>query len=138
MSRRDEIFPSKYLKASDLNGKAINVVVTLAARETLKTPAGKEQDKIVLSFKGAKKTLPLNQTNYDSVALIAGSDDWDTWPGVGLQLYPWQVEMHGEMKPCVRIRSPEQGELRKLQAPATPPPAKASGGDDDMDKPIPF
>jgi hypothetical protein len=138
MSRRDEVFPSKYLKESDLNGKPINVEIALAAKETLKTPAGKEQDKVVLSFKGAKKSLPLNMCNFDSVAEIAGTDDWDQWPGVRLQLYPWKVEMHGEMKPCVRIRSPEQGELRKLQAPATPPPAKANGGDSDMDKPIPF
>jgi hypothetical protein len=138
MSRRDEIFPSRYLKASDLNGKAINVVIALAAKETLKTPAGKEQEKVVLSFKGAKKSLPLNMTNFDAVAAIAGSDDWDTWPGVGLQLYPWKVEMKGEVKPCVRIRSPEQGELKPLPAPSVTPPAKANGGDSDMDKPIPF
>jgi hypothetical protein len=138
MSRRDEIFPSKYLRANDLGGKSINVVIAAAAKETLKAPTGKEQDKVVLSFKGAKKSLPLNMTNFDAVAAIAGTDDWDTWPGVGLQLYPWEVEMHGEIKPCVRVRSPQQGELKPL-ATATKRPAKATPSDDaDMDAPIPF
>ncbi len=57
MAKRDEVFPSKYLKASDLNGKPIVVVIESAALETLKTLEGKEQTKTVLYFKGAKKSL---------------------------------------------------------------------------------
>ena len=64
MAKRDEVFPSKYLKASDLSGKPITVTIESATLETLKTLDGKEQPKTVLGFKGARKTLPLNATNW--------------------------------------------------------------------------
>ncbi len=43
MAKRDEVFPSKYLKAADLDGKPITVPIESAPEETLKTPDGKEQ-----------------------------------------------------------------------------------------------
>ena len=39
---RDEAFPSKYLKATDLNGKALCVTIERAPLEILKNPEGKE------------------------------------------------------------------------------------------------
>ena len=44
MAKRDEVFPSKYLKASDLNGKPIEVLIERADQETLKTPDGQRAD----------------------------------------------------------------------------------------------
>jgi len=48
MAKRDEVFPSKYLKAADLNGKPLTVTITSAVQEKLKTPEGVEQVKTVL------------------------------------------------------------------------------------------
>ena len=48
--KRDEVFPSKYLKATDLNGKALRVTIERAPLEILKNPEGKEQSKTVLHF----------------------------------------------------------------------------------------
>ena len=81
MATRDEVFPSKYLKAADLGGKPITVLIERADEETLKTPEGREDVKTVFSFKGAKKALPLNMTNWDSVAEITGEGDTARWPG---------------------------------------------------------
>ena len=53
--KRDDIFPSKYLKAADLKGKPIAVTIESAPTETLKNTEGKEQRKTVLYFAGAKK-----------------------------------------------------------------------------------
>ena len=65
--KRDEVFPSKYLKCSDLNGQAMHgVSIDHATYETLKGTDGKETQKMVLYFKNAKKALPLNATNYDA------------------------------------------------------------------------
>lgn len=58
--KKDEVFPNKWLKCADLQGKPITVTIESAPLETLKSPDGKEQDKIVLYFAGAKKALPLN------------------------------------------------------------------------------
>ena len=72
--KRDDVFPSKYLKAADLNGKPVTVTIKSAPYETLKNPEGKEQGKTVLYFVGGKKALPLNVVNWDSVAAICGDD----------------------------------------------------------------
>ena len=87
--KKDDVFPSKYLKCYDLQGRPITVTIERAPLETLKSPDGKEQDKIVLYFRGAKKALPLNVTNWDACAEICGEDTED-WPGHQIELYPDQ------------------------------------------------
>ena len=78
--KRDDVFPSKYLKCADLNGKPIPVVIEAAHYETLKNPEGKEQQKIVLYFVGSKKALPLNVTNFNAV-VDATAEQKRPWPG---------------------------------------------------------
>ena len=68
---------------------------------------------LVLSFKGAKKALPLNMTNWDSVAEITGEGDTARWPGHALELYPTTTTMQGKTVPCIRIRAHAQRELPK-------------------------
>ena len=53
--KRYDVFPSKYLKATDLNGKALCVTIERAPLVILKNPEGKEQSKTVLHFVKAKK-----------------------------------------------------------------------------------
>jgi hypothetical protein len=133
MAKRDEIFPSKYLKASDLNGKPVTVTIESATLEALKTLDGKEQTKTVLSFRGAKKLLPLNVTNWDSVADVTGEDDSDDWRGHSIELYATTTTMGGKVMDCIRIRAPEQRELK-----AKPTPTQKPLPDDDMNDDIPF
>src|SRR4051812_9333022 len=101
MAKRDEVFPSKYLKDTDLNGKPIPVTIQSASLETLKTFEGKEQTKTVLYFKGAKKSLPLNATNWDAVAAITGEDDTERWPGHAIEIYPTTTTMQGKPVGCI-------------------------------------
>ena len=133
MAKRNVVFPSKYLKASDLNGKPVDRSIESAPLETLKTLEGKEQTKTVLYFKGAKKGLPLNLTNWDAVADATGEDDTDRWPGHRIELYPTTTTMQGKTVDCIRIRPPAQRELPKVNPPAPKPPVA-----DDMDDEIPF
>lgn len=138
MAKRDDVFPSKYLKAADLNGKPLTVTIVSAPLETLKNPEGREQSKIVLYLRGTKKMMPLNVTNFDSVADIAGGDT-DSWPGCQIELYPAKTEMKGKTVDCIRIRAPEQAELPKAKAAATKRrPIKKTGDDLSMDDEIPF
>ena len=133
--KRDDIFPSKYLKAADLAGKPVVVTITSADLEHLKNGSGEEQAKTVLSFAGGKKTLPLNMTNWDSVADICGDDTAD-WVGKRIELYPTTTTLKGEVKPCIRIRPPPQRELPALKPHPVAPAAPAKRGD--MDDEIPF
>jgi hypothetical protein len=74
---RNEVFPGKYLKADDLKGKACVATIESAPYVTLKGLDGNETKKIVLHFKNAQKTLPLNATNFDAVCDATGCPDTD-------------------------------------------------------------
>jgi hypothetical protein len=135
--KRHEVFPSKYLKAVDLNGKAICVTIEKAPLEILKNPEGKQEAKTVLHFVKGTKMLPLNQVNWDSVAEICG-DDTEEWPGKGIELYPWTTEVKGKTTPCIRVRAPEQRELptaNPKKAVKKPEPPSLSY---EMDDEVPF
>jgi hypothetical protein len=93
---RDEVFPSRYLKAADLKGKPRTVTIESAPYETLKSLDGKETHKIVLYFKNAEKALPLNATNFDAVCNATGCPDTEDWPGQRIELYPTRTTMGGK------------------------------------------
>jgi hypothetical protein len=129
--KREDVFPSKYLKAADLNGQAKIVTIERASYETLRAPDGKEQGKTVLYFRNARKALPLNMTNFDAVSQIVGDDETDNWIGHHIELFPDKTSMAGKMLDCVRIRAPTQAPLRKQTATKSPPP-------EGLDDEIPF
>jgi hypothetical protein len=143
MVTRDELFPSKYLKAADLAGKPWVLKIKAAPIETLKDMRGGESRKCVLHFVGVKKSMPLNMTNFVSVAEIAG-DDTDMWPGHEVQLYPSRTQMAGETVDCVRIRKPPEPGLSLVSsrapapAPKPAPTVPATTDEDDMADKIPF
>jgi hypothetical protein len=130
--KRDEVFPSKYLKASDLNGKPIVVTIESAPLEVLKNPEGKEQHKTVLYFKGAKKALPLNVGNWDAVAEICG-EDTDDWSGGKIELYAAKTHMGGKVVDCIRVRAPSDAAAK-----IAPPTKAAEPEAEDMNDAIPF
>ena len=72
---RDEVFPSKYLKAADLKDKPRIVTIERAPYETLKGLDGKENPRVVLYFENVAKSLPLNSTNFDAVCNATGCPD---------------------------------------------------------------
>lgn len=100
------MFPSKYLKASDLNGKPRKLKIIEANPEILKTLDGREQRKIVLYFDNFQKMLPLNATNFDSVADITNEPDTDNWAGHEIVVYPDRTTMGGKTVDCVRVKPP--------------------------------
>jgi len=134
MAKRSEVFPSKYLKASDLAGKPLVVEIERAPTETLGS-GGDAEKKTVLCFRNGVKPLPLNMTNWDAVAAIAGGDT-DDWPRHLLELYPTTTELKGKVVDCIRIRAPRQKEQKAKAAPEVP--ANNEDKDDDMDDDIPF
>ncbi len=113
---RDQAFPSKYLKAADLKGKPFTVTIDRAPFEMLKGLDGEEQHKTVLHFRGTEKMMPLNSTNWDSVAEITGCPDSDDWPGQRIELYPTKTHLGGKQVDCIRIRRPASNGSMQVQA----------------------
>jgi hypothetical protein len=131
---RDEVFPSKYLKAADLKGKARTVTIERAPYETLKGLDGKENQKIVLYFENVPKSLPLNGTNFDAVCDATDCPDTEDWPGQRIELYPTKTPMGGQLVDCIRIRRPSS----RPTAAAAPPPPPTLKPASDMNDEIPW
>jgi hypothetical protein len=134
--KREDLFPSKYLKCADLKGRPHVVQIKDAPIETLKSPSGEEQRKVVLYFNGTKKALPLNLTNYDSVATVVGSEETNNWPGARIELFPSSTMLGSKVVECVRIRKPQE-ELA-VSAPPSKPTTSSELVDEMDDQTIPF
>lgn len=105
----DQVFPSNYIKASDLKGRAVPVVIAEATIEKLG-----EDRKLVLKFQGKEKGLVTNKTNANRIAYLYGNDT-DGWIGREIILYAELVDFQGKTVEAIRIRPPEKRE------PATTP-----------------
>lgn len=126
-------FPSKYLKASDLNDKPFALTMDRVAIEEV----GKQQDeRPVLYFIKAEKGLVLNKTNSNIIAKLYG-DDTDSWRGQRIELYPTMVDFGGEQVEAIRVRAPRAPQGQQMPAPPPPPPPPADHYHD-IDDEIPF
>jgi hypothetical protein len=141
--KRDDVFQTRYLKASDLAGRPRIFTIEEAPLLTLKNTKGEEQQKTVLVFAGEKKSLPLNMTNWDAVADICGGDTED-WPGGKVELYPTKTSMGGKTVDCIRIRAPKSSPKTPKPAPRVPSSNDDEGalglpaGPEDLDDIIPY
>jgi len=121
----NQAFPSKYLKAEDLQGKRHTVQMNYVEVEKLG-----DDDRPVLYFVGKKKGLPMNKTNAETVASAYGWET-DAWAGKYIDIFPADVEFKGKMTKGIRLALPAR---QVQQAPAqyqqpsdfnTPPPHDA-------------
>lgn len=102
----NDAFPSKYLKADDLEEGDLVVTISDAQFEEFTDPKTKRPDnKPVLYFQGNEaKPLVLNKTNYKTITQLLGSDDTDNWTGRKIALYATEVESFGEVTLGIRVR----------------------------------
>jgi hypothetical protein len=131
--KRSEIFPSKYVKAEDLDTPRVVTIATQTV-ETFKNN-GKEDQKLMLTFheKGAR-ALVVNRTNFDAIADLYGGDT-DDWLNKKIELYADQTRMQGKLVDCVRVRAPGVG---TTAAPATKAPAAKPESEPEFEDEIPF
>lgn len=120
--------PSKYLKAHDLKGAAVNVTVHQVKMELVGL---KKDQKAVVYFMGKDKGLVLNKINGRKIAEIAGSDETDDWGGTVVTLYPTETEYQGDTVDCIRVKAPNRNGAARQPAPP-PPTAAAEVTDDDI------
>lgn len=121
---RDSI-PSKWLKASDLDGKPQLVTIKRFTVEALQDGTKKP----AVWFREEAKGLVLNITNGKSIEKIAGTADPDGWMGKRVVIYPTETEMGGERVDCIRVRAPKVG--AKLPEPITVEPEPEDNFTDD-------
>ena len=123
----NDAYPSNYLKASDLQGRNIPVVIDRVEQETV----GKDR-KLVLYFQNKSKGMILNKTNANNIAACY-SPETDAWAGRQLILFEAMVDFKGQTVPALRVRAPQPKD--------NPPQHKAMQPkqvNGDMDDSIPF
>lgn len=97
----NDAFPSKYLKAADLQGRQVTVNMTNVSYEKMG-----DDTKLVLFFDGKEKGLVLNKTNANNIAAIYGTDT-DGWFGKPIVLVEALVDFQGRSVPAIRVRGPQ-------------------------------
>jgi len=102
-----ELFPSKYIKAADLNGKSYTFKIATMRLEEMRDQNDKTVKKAVLYFEGPRKGLILNRTIADTIVDISGHEEIDLWPGCEVTLYPTSVQAFGKTHQVVRVRRPD-------------------------------
>jgi hypothetical protein len=119
--RISEAYPSKYLKAADLDGQDRTVSIRACVQEELGQGAEMEV-KPVLYFDGGQKGLVLNKTNAQAIVEDYG-DDTEAWTGREIVLFIQKVTFQGKLTPAIRVRVQNNApQLVVQRAPAPPAP----------------
>lgn len=100
-------FPSEFLKAADLQGRQVQVVI-----DRVETRELGDDIKPVLFFQGKDKGVVLNKTNATTIAASYG-DETEAWAGQPIVLFSQMVSFQGRMQPGIRVLVP----MRKTTVP---------------------
>ena len=77
---------AKYLKKEDVPSP-VNTSILWIKEEEVTAPGKGTEIRLVLYFDGLKKGLVLNMANADALAEITGTDDYEKWSDIPVQLY---------------------------------------------------
>lgn len=102
--KMDLMFPSKYLRAIDLDGERLITIADVVMDE-LVMRGGKREEKPVIHLKGDDKMFVLNKTNAETIASLYGGES-DDWRGKDLVLFPTDVTFGRERVLAIRVRAP--------------------------------
>ncbi len=115
MTTINDAFPSKYLKAKDLDNRTIKLKI---ARVTFEEVGQGKDQKPVMYFDGTEKGMVLNKTNAKRIGKMHG-EQMDNWSGKEIELYSELVPFQGEDVPSIRvhIEAPERPQREDFNAP---------------------
>ena len=106
MPNINDLYESKYLKASDLKGREFNLTISTIQVEVLGS-GSQAKKKPVVYFQGAQKGMALNRSNADEIANVYGLLTED-WIGKSVTLYPSTTRFADQVVPCIKIRCTRQ------------------------------
>lgn len=117
-------FPSKWLKASDLQNRTHRLTIQDVTLEQFQDGSSKP----AVWFQGREKAMILNKTNAESIAAAYGNDT-DGWLGKALEIFSMKVQGPNGIVDGIRVRIPDA-------PPTQPPPAGTTEAD--LNDDIPF
>jgi hypothetical protein len=119
MANIQDMYPSAFLKASDLQGRTAKLTVQLCEFRQLG-----DETKPVLKFKGKDKEMVLNKTNSMAMAAAFGNET-NGWSGKTIEVFSMPVQFNGQLVDGLRLR-------------AVQPEAPAAAAPEPMNDDIPF
>ncbi len=105
----DLMFPSRYLKAADFEGKPVALTISEVIRDKVQMATGQKAEKYILRFKETDKELILNKTNAKGIAKLLREPKAVNWAGSTIVLKPTTCEAFGEIVDCIRVEMREAG-----------------------------
>lgn len=103
-----EMTDSDWLRAFDLQGRDVTVIIEKIDPGEVTGEGGKKSRKPVAHFKSKTKPLALNATNCKTIARMYGNKT-EEWLGKAITLYPTVTQKGGEETPCIRVRPSAPG-----------------------------
>lgn len=135
----EEFFPSKHLKAADLQGREVRVTIARVEREKLG-----DDMKPVVYFNGKEKGVVLNKGNTTTLVDAYGKYSND-WFGQDVILLSVWTDYQGKPVQGIRMRVPSARDNKKADPISSgPAPQRMSEGvsgslpSNDLDDSIPF
>ena len=104
--RSSDVFPSKYLKAEELDDD-VQVTIKSIVLEELEQKDGTKAEKPVCYFEEGPKGLILNKTNWALIAKQHG-DESDDWSGKKVVLTVIDVDAFGDVVSAIRVKPPKK------------------------------
>jgi hypothetical protein len=107
------LFPNKYLKADDLDGKDYTLTISNITVENLQQTDGTKKSAVIVYFEETAQTakknnteekrLVTNKTNAKSIAKHYGNET-DNWIGKKITVYGTTCKAFGSTVDCIRVR----------------------------------
>lgn len=102
----DILFPGRFLKAGEFQGRDVTLTITEITTEELPQDKGGDRVRGIIAFQETKKKLVLNRTNGECLKTLWGRETND-WIGHKVTLYP--AEYQGDV--AIRVKgSPDISE----------------------------
>ena len=103
MANINDSFPSKYLKAADIEGTPTVTIADIAFEAV-----GKENEiRPILYYEGEAKGIVLNKTNATNISKLYGYETED-WLGKSVMLGATFVDFNGQSVEAIRIYPPKR------------------------------
>ena len=119
-SYRKFVGNAKYLKKEDIPSP-VNTSILWIKEEEVTAPGKGTETRLVLYLDGLKKGLVLNTANADALLEITGTEDYEHWSDIPVQLYTDSDVTFGKKRVGgIRIRKPISRPTLKVK-PSTDP-----------------
>lgn len=105
-----DLYPSKYLRASDLAGHTVAVTIQHIVLEPFYDQASKDTiKKPVLYFEGKQKGLVLSKSLAYKIAELLGTEEMDQWKGKEIVIFSEKKTIFGNIKDVFSAGLKKQG-----------------------------